>query len=300
MRLDTYLREHHQIVDLAALTSLGHSVELAYAHVTARRWQRVHPAVFCGYTGPLTFGSHAEAALCHAGPGAALDAATAAAVHGLPGFESSTIEVVIPHGRRVDSRPALVVRRSRTLTGRSVQVRGGLRIVRVERAVLSLALTRPGRAAGIVTSAVQQGLTTPDRLRGCLLGLGGVRNRRAVLAAIDDADGGSRSWLESRFWQLVVEDGLPAPVRNHPLLVEGRRLWLDACYVAERIAIELDGRAYHVMSEDWEDDLSRQNAIVLDGWLVLRFTARDLRERPEAVVASVRRALSLWGRSVAS
>ena len=286
----------HRIVDLAALRATGRDVAYARAQLRARRWQRVHPAVFCGYTGPLTFGSRCAAALCHAGPGAALDAATAASLHGLRGFESGAIEIVLPHGRRIDPQPGVVVRRSRTLTERSVVVRDGLRIVDVERAVLSLALTRPRRASGIVTAAVQQGLTTGDRLRGCLLGLGRVRGKVAVLAALEDVDGGSRSWLESRFRRLIRAAGLPLPVQNHPLLIGDRRVWLDACYVEERVAIELDGRAYHVMSEDWEDDLVRQNAVVLAGWLVLRFTARDLREPPEAVVEAVRRALvRLWG-----
>ena len=145
--------------------------------------------------------------------------------------------------------------------------------------------------ADAIVSAVQQGLTTPERLRACLARLGHVPGRRALAVAIEDVGGGSRSWLEARFRRLLRDAGLPLPVQNHPLVVGGRRVWLDACYVDERIAIEVDGRAYHLMSEDWEDDLDRQNAIVLDGWLVLRFTARDIRERPDAVIAALRRAL---------
>lgn len=46
MSIDAYLAAHHQVIDLAALVGLGRSVEYAYAQVAARRWQRVHPAVF--------------------------------------------------------------------------------------------------------------------------------------------------------------------------------------------------------------------------------------------------------------
>ncbi len=38
-------------------------------------------------------------------------------------------------------------------------------------------------------------------------------------------------------------------------------------------------------------DRRRQNALVLAGWTVLRFTPDDLRSHPEALVAQVRAAL---------
>ena len=269
----------HGIVDLGTV-----SAGFARAQVTAGRWQRVHPAVFCTYTGPLTMESRCEAALRHAGRGAALDAGTAALLHGLAGFERDEVELVIPHDRRIDRQPGLLVRRSRTLTEAAVRSRRGLRVVTVERAVIAV-----GPPA--TTAAVQQGLTTSARLRDCLAELGNVRRRRTILETLDDLDGGSRSWLEARFARLLREAGLPAPARNHPLLAGGRRVRIDACYPAERVAIELDGRAYHLLGDDWERDLARQNLLVLDGWTVLRFTSRDLRERPGAVVEAVRRAL---------
>lgn len=195
---------------------------------------------------------------------------------------------MVPHARRVRPLPDVVVRRSRTLTDDVVLVRRGLRVVTVERAVLGL-------GPGAVVAAVQQGLTTAGRLRGYLPGLGRLRGKAGVLAVLDDVDGGSRSWLEARFRRLLADAGLPLPVQNHPLRLGERRGWLDACYPAERVAIEIDGRAYHLSSGDWEADLARQNAVLLDGWLMLRFPARALREEPARVVATVRRALEERG-----
>ncbi len=71
------------------------------------------------------------------------------------------------------------------------------------------------------------------------------------------------------------------------------RAWLDLCYPELRIAIEVDGRAYHIWTDTWERDLRRQNQLVLAGWTVLRFTAADLRHRPGQVADQVRRALAL-------
>lgn len=158
----------------------------------------------------------------------------------------------------------------------------------LERAVLGL-----GPDAAV--AAVQQGLTTPGRLRAELRALGRVRGTVALAAALDDLDGGSRSWLERRFRRLLRDAGLPPPVGNHPVELGTRRVWLDACYPVERVAIELDGRAYHLDARDWEADLERQNDVVLEGWLLLRFPARAIRDDPESVAAAVRRALEERG-----
>jgi very-short-patch-repair endonuclease len=42
----------------------------------------------------------------------------------------------------------------------------------------------------------------------------------------------------------------------------------------------------------FESDRRRQNALVLEGWLVLRFTWRMLTEQPDLVVRSIQEALS--------
>ena len=108
-------------------------------------------------------------------------------------------------------------------------------------------------------------------------------------------EGGSRSDLEILFIRTLRRAGVPLPVRNYPLSVDGRRVWLDACYPDHHYFIEIDGKAYHVMCEDWEDDLDRQNDIVLEGWRPLRFSGRAIRERPNDTVRRVARAIG-WDR----
>lgn len=294
-QLETWLAGHHHVVARRDLKHLGIPKHYADSEVRARRWQRIYPGVWCAYTGPLTFESRCAAALAALGPEAALDAESAAAVLGLrrPSL-TSVVRVVIPHGSRRKRLGGVELRQSRTLSDRSCQVRNGLRVVRIERAVLSIALRRRGNP-GAVSDAVQQGLTTAERVRGTLLGLGNVAGRARVLTAIADVDGGSRSELERLFIALVRRAGLPRPAQNHALTVDGRRLWIDVAYPELRIAIEIDGKAYHLFAEDWANDLDRQNTLVLDGWLVLRFTARVIRERPDAVVTSVRAAITSRG-----
>jgi very-short-patch-repair endonuclease len=56
--------------------------------------------------------------------------------------------------------------------------------------------------------------------------------------------------------------------------------------------IELDGYRYHSDPEAFARDRSRQNRLLMAGYRVLRYTARDLRQSPERVVADLVRSLN--------
>ena len=58
---------------------------------------------------------------------------------------------------------------------------------------------------------------------------------------------------------------------------------------AARVAVEVDGWAWHSDVERFREDRRRQNALVLAGWTVLRFTWDDLMRRPETVVGQIAR-----------
>ncbi|MEO6123821.1 MAG: hypothetical protein ABIR32_08925 [Ilumatobacteraceae bacterium] len=58
------------------------------------------------------------------------------------------------------------------------------------------------------------------------------------------------------------------------------------------IAFELDGYGIHLRSLDaFEHNRIRRNEIVLDGWRVLNFTTRMLRNKPTTIISQVRRAI---------
>ena len=66
---------------------------------------------------------------------------------------------------------------------------------------------------------------------------------------------------------------------------------VDIAFPEGQVAIEIDGWAWHSDVERFRRDRRRQNALVLAGWTILRFTWHDLTNRPGAVVAEVRSAL---------
>jgi hypothetical protein len=61
----------------------------------------------------------------------------------------------------------------------------------------------------------------------------------------------------------------------------------DVVFRKAKVVIEVDGWAFHVTPDRFQRDRERQNRLVAAGWIVLRFTWRDLTQRPGYVVDSI-------------
>jgi very-short-patch-repair endonuclease len=66
---------------------------------------------------------------------------------------------------------------------------------------------------------------------------------------------------------------------------------VDFVFRTAKLAIEVDGFAFHTDAEVFQRDRKKQNAIALAGYQVLRFTWLDLTEYPERVIAEISRAI---------
>ncbi len=66
---------------------------------------------------------------------------------------------------------------------------------------------------------------------------------------------------------------------------------IDLAFPASRLAVEVDGWAWHVDAARFRADRRKGNAITRAGWDLLRFTWHDLTHRPDYVVAEIRAAL---------
>jgi len=111
----------------------------------------------------------------------------------------------------------------------------------------------------------------------------GVRNFRL---AVSHAEPRTESPMESRLRMLLVLRGLPRPEAQVSLHDRyGRFLGRpDLYYPDQRLAIEYDGGVHR---DRMAEDNRRQNRLLSDGILLLRFTAGDILRTPEAEVAQV-------------
>jgi very-short-patch-repair endonuclease len=91
--------------------------------------------------------------------------------------------------------------------------------------------------------------------------------------------------------RLLRAAGISGWETNLPVYVDGRVFYIDIAFKQQRLAIEIDGRLHEADEDLFESDRWRQNALVADGWRVLRFTWTMLRDHPEVFVAAVLNAL---------
>lgn len=173
-------------------------------------------------------------------------------------------------------------------------------MVRRSDALADTLITRSPRGArDLLDRALQQRWITADdldRIVGERSGSGprGLLRLRQMHAR---ALSGSRSEAEQRLALLLRRCGgrwrANFPIRDD----RGRTLAeIDFADPDLRIAIEVDGRAFHSDHGAFERDRARQNLLVLRGWVVLRFTWERIVGDPDEVVdeimAAVRRAAS--------
>jgi hypothetical protein len=126
------------------------------------------------------------------------------------------------------------------------------------------------------------------QLKGRPTGRGAAR-ARAVLFLADPL---AESPMESVLRWLIHDAGLPTPVLQHSIrdasgLFLGRA---DFAWPDRKVLVEFDGNV-HRDRDVFVNDTRRQNRLIADGWMVLRFTSADVLGRPAEVIAEIRRAL---------
>jgi hypothetical protein len=293
--LRTLLAEQDGVASREQLAGLGIDRHRTRDHVMARRWRVVGRAVVL-HRGPLTCRQRWWVAVVHAGQGAALASLTAAQAHGLVGWESDTVHVVVANGARVHPLPWMRVHVSRRICADDLHPSRDPSQVRAPRAVLDAASWKPHPrlACALLAAAVQQRVATVDQLRHELATAGMVRHRRTLARVLDDIAGGSDALSEIDFVRICRQAGLPRPeqqVRRHDS--EGRRRYLDARIRrpdGRVILVEVDG-AMHLRVDRWWDDQARSNDLVLaDAALMLRFPAVVIRTERARVVEQLQRA----------
>lgn len=83
-----------------------------------------------------------------------------------------------------------------------------------------------------------------------------------------------RPWsaAERKAHLALREAGITGWLTNLPVRVAGETYAIDIAFPEIRLALEIDGYRYHRSAEAFERDRHRQNALVNDGWIVLRIT----------------------------
>lgn len=240
------LRDQDGVVSWRQLRALAGATNFDVERLRRRRvLVRVHPRVYVGHTGPLSWRQRAWAAVLYAEP-AALCLGSA-----LPNpDEHDPIDVAIDGDRRLEPRPGVRVHRVRDL---EAKVRWNLSPPRMrpEQAALDL-VDRAASELDVVAvlgRVIGGRASTAGRLRAALDARPRVRRRDWVVRVLEDLALGACSVLEHGYLVRVERPhGLPRSRRQAPRRPGGRWEYRDAEYEEHGLVVELDGRLGH---EGW-------------------------------------------------
>ncbi len=223
------------------------------------------------------------------GDEAAASGLAAAFWHGLTRFAPDVIEVTVPRNSHGRAHPGARARR-RDLSWADIVECRGLRLTALPLTVVEAAVRRRGSAT-IVDSALQKKHVQLNELWDAHLRNKGRYGSPAARLLLQTAAEGSRSEAERLFARLLRGAGITGWRPNYP--VGGYRV--DFGFPKYKVAVEIDGLAFHSGAEDFQVDRERQNAIALCGWQVLRFTWLDLTVYPERTMTILRAAIRRAG-----
>lgn len=216
---------------------------------------------------------------------AALGARSAATLIGAPapGY-ADPVTVVLPEGVQWRGPRGVRVHRARLIPPDVLEDPDGVRHTTPLRTAWDVALLEPpGTAVGVLDAMVAAGSIEAGQLAQLLRDGAGRWGSKRVRRAFELVDGRSESPPESWVRVACALAGLPAPVPQYEVVVDGS--WLarvDLAWPEARLVVEYEG-AYHFDGLQIARDDIRIQRLLAAGWRVIRLAAHDLRDM-DAVV----------------
>jgi very-short-patch-repair endonuclease len=270
LRVTRLAARQHGVVSVAQLAAHGVSKDAITARLRRGRLHRVHRGVYAvGHAG-LGHEGRWMAAVLACGPSAVLSHRSAGELWGLLEPKSGAIEITIrsASGRR---RNGLRIHRSPDLPKTATTTRSGIAVTTPQRTLEDLRTTIE---AGGLRRAIRQA-----EIAGLPIDAEAVIGDRAA------------SELELRFLALCRRHRLPAPEVN----VRVDRFLVDFLWRRGRLIVETDGARFHRGALARAEDAARDRTLRASGYVVIRFTYRDVVDQPRRVAAAVRDQLASRG-----
>jgi very-short-patch-repair endonuclease len=279
---------NNRVVTRRALDAAGIGTNAITNRVAVGHLHRIHHGVYLldppGTASRITL---LTAAVEACGPTAVLSHRSAAELWKLLPAHPGHIEVTVV-SRNAGDRPGIRRHRVPELMPPDIHHRHGVRVTAAARTVLDNARHRDLEE---LLATAMAGLVTPREIEEAI---GRCPTRRGIarLQVILHQEGGprrTRSWGERRTLSLVRQAGLPVPITN--TLLHGHQV--DALWPTEKLVVETDGWDFHRDRAAFENDRARDATHVANGYRVLRFTGRQLRDQPLTVIARLASALAI-------
>ena len=282
------VEQQHGLFSRSQLRRYGVPRGFVRNQLRAARWAERSGNVLSATTGPLAWDQRVWLGVLHAGGDSLVGGLTAAQVQGMRGWDRDEVTVLVDDELSFDPVPGVRFFRTRRPLA-PMRAPGHLPVCRLEPAVLLFAgytaVARTGQ--GAVAAAVQQRLTTPDRVGWWLTRMRPLRRSRMLGALLGDLAGGAQSLAEADVGRACRTYGVVRPQRQRPRSDRGgRRRWTDCEWDlpdGRVLVLEVDG-AFHLDVRQYDADMRRQRRLTSATRTVVRCSAFEIRHEPGSVM----------------
>ncbi len=275
-RLVRLERLQYGLVTVAQLTSIGFTEDAIRHLVRTGRLRRDRARVYANPSVVPSYAQRVYSAVLAGGLNAFASHSTAAHMWG---FEPFVLDATIEISTVLERRPRVVgarVHRSGLLIDTDVRLIDGIPVASAARTILDLSgrltLTELGRvvddALRLRVATLAEIASNASRLRPAP-----GRSPKRVHELLAARTGAGDSRLEDFVLESIARYRLPMPIRQHAVVVAGRRRVIDLCYPPSMVAVEAQGFAYHGTRSRFDADALRGNELQLAGFRVLEFTS---------------------------
>ncbi|MBW0117384.1 type IV toxin-antitoxin system AbiEi family antitoxin domain-containing protein [Pseudonocardia sp. KRD-169] len=269
------------VVTLGQAVAAGVSASSVHRRVRSRAWDLLHPGVYLVGGHRYTDEVRIRAAWLRAGGAPAMVSGPAAAYwYRMLDQAPAVVELTVPRRRHLRPAPGMSVVR-RDLSPVDLVIDRDLHLTAQPLTALETALALPDGSV-FLDRALQRHVRFPTLYRAYCRNLGRRGSgaaARMISAAADRADSAAERLLIT----LLRDAGITGWVLGHPF-----GPWrIDLAFPAARLAVEVDGWAWHVDVTRFRNDRRKGNALHRGGWDLLRYTWHDLDGSPADCVREI-------------
>lgn len=275
----------HGVVGRVQLVAAGLSQTAIDRSIAAGRLRPMFRGVYSVGHAVVSTEGWCQAALLACGDDSVLGHRTAAHLWSFRHGDLVPLSVIVP--RNGGRKQHAIAARRMCLPRSDWMVLDGLRVTTPARTIADMAGELSLREMRrLVERAQDLKRFDPNRIEAVLERNPRRRGCRPLLHLIallqPDADG-TRSHLERLFLALIRRAGLPKPEVN--VEIEGRQR--DFVWRKQRLAVEVDGYAYHSSREAMRRDRRRDRRLTAALWRPTRFTYEEVAFEPAATAAEL-------------
>jgi hypothetical protein len=293
-RVHALAAEQHSLASIEQMIGLGASNRWILRREADGYIERDGPSTFRMAGVAPTFQSRAMAAVLSCKAPALVSHRSAA--H-LLGFERvaapRSVEITVPRHRRPRRRLGISVHESLAFDLAAPTVIDGIPVTGVARTILDCAPAEE-KPIRLLDDALRRRIVTFDDLWACYLAHNvRGRNVRPYRDILLERDGNTPpvGQFAPRMAEMLVAGGLPMPVFEHRVVVDGHEYYLDLAWPRWLVAVECNDAGSHDTPKAFRRDPMKRNRCERAGWLYLEFTWWDLVHECAEVLAQVEAAL---------